>query len=44
MKRMALNIAVSHVPPMAGLAIVDAATPWKKRKRIRSIIHNIVLC
>jgi hypothetical protein len=40
---MALNIAVSPVPTVAGLAIVDAATLWKKKGRIRSGIPSAVL-
>jgi hypothetical protein len=42
-RKMALSTAVSPVPPIAGLATVDAATPWKKKKKnIRPRVQNIV--
>jgi len=38
MRKRALSIVVSPVPPVVGLASVDAATPLKKRKKsIRSL-------
>jgi hypothetical protein len=44
-KKMALSTVVSPVPPAVGLANVDAATPWKKKRKrkTRSRIWNAVL-
>ncbi len=44
MRKRALSIVVSPVPPVVGLASVDAATPLKKRKKnIRSLWNIVVL-
>jgi len=41
---MALSTVVSPVPPLAGLASVDAATLWKKKKKnIRSRVTEYSL-
>jgi hypothetical protein len=33
MRKRALSIVVSSVPPVVGLVSVDAATLWKKTKK-----------